>query len=51
MDFEKIRGESSSNGSEIAECRVHSAKIRAELSSNVSWRSRLALELMDGGSL
>ena len=29
----KIRGESSSNGSEVAECRVQSAKIRAELSS------------------
>ena len=32
----KIRAESSSNGSEIAECQVHSAKIRAELSSNGS---------------
>ena len=32
MDFEKIRDESSSNGSEIAECRVHSAQnLHAEL--------------------
>ena len=34
--WQLIRGESSSNGSEFAECRVHSAKkLRAELSSNV----------------
>ena len=33
---QKIRAESSSNGSEIAESRCHSAKIRAELSSNGS---------------
>ena len=32
----KIRAGSSSNGSEVAECRFHSAQIQAELSSNDS---------------
>ena len=48
---QKIRGESSSNGSECGVPVSLRTKIRAELSSNGSWRSRRALEPMDAGSL
>ena len=47
----KIRGESSSNGSECGVPVSLLTKIRAELSSNGSWLSRRSLELMDTGSL